>query len=202
MILAAETGRGQARRLKDSVRAGGTLLYVAARPGPGETLATLLESPVRPIEEATPSREVLIGEIAFDHPLFAPFASPQYSDFTKIHFWKHRKIAESTREGEAPVEPNPTKARTKGVPPAAKTRVLARFENGDPAVLEKPIGKGSVVVMASGWNPDDSQLARSSKFVPMMMALLDRHDTRPFDVEEHTVGDPIALPESKEAGRA
>jgi hypothetical protein len=59
--------------------------------------------------------------------------------------------------------------------------------------MEKPIGKGSVVVMASGWSPIDSQLARSSKFVPLMMALLDRHDPRPFDIEEHTVGDRIAL---------
>ena len=79
--------------------------------------------------------------------------------------------------------------------------VLARFENGDPAVLEKPIGKGSLVVMASGWNPDDSQLARSSKFVPMMMALLDRHDPRPFDAEEHTVGDRDPLPAAEDAGQ-
>jgi hypothetical protein len=186
VILAAETSPENVRRLGQNVRAGGTLLYVAARPGPGETLGALLEAPARPIEEASSLRDVLIGEIAFDHPLFAPFASPQYSDFTKIHFWKHRKL----REGEAPSEP--------GVKPA---RVIARFENGDPAVLEKPLGKGSLVVMASGWNPEDSQLARSSKFVPLMMALLDRHDPRPFDAQEHTVGDPIALPAPKDPAR-
>jgi Aerotolerance regulator N-terminal/von Willebrand factor type A domain len=219
VILAAETSSENVRRLKENVKAGGTLLYVAARPGPGETVGALLETPARLIEEASSRRDVLIGEVAFDHPLFAPFASPQYSDFTKIHFWKHRKIreGEAKREGEAPSEPSPDparteprppgnanqeKARTEPRPPGNPARVLARFENGDPAVLEKPLGKGSVVVMASGWNPEDSQLARSSKFVPLMMAMLDRHDPRPFETQEHTVGDPIALPTPKDPAKA
>ena len=37
--------------------------------------------------------------------------------------------------------------------PLGDARVLARFENGDPAVIEKPIGKGRLVVLASGWSP-------------------------------------------------
>jgi hypothetical protein len=186
------------------------VLYVATRAGRGETLAGLLETPPRPIEEAPSTRDVLIGEIAFDHPLFAPFAAPQYSDFTKIHFWKHRKIDVGGGSGPRPgparptdrrTEPPPTSGpdpavdgRTTGRPDAV--RVLARFEDGDPAVMERPVGKGSVVVMASGWSPIDSQLARSSKFVPLMMAMLDRYDPRPFDIEEHTVGDRIALASS------
>src|SRR5262249_27162569 len=44
-----------------------------------------------------------------------------------------------------------------------------------------------------------SQLARSSKFVPLMMAMLDRHDPRPFDAQEHTVGDRIVLTTAKAA---
>jgi hypothetical protein len=56
--------------------------------------------------------------------------------------------------------------------------------------------------MASGWSRADSQLARSSKFVPLMMALLDRRDPRPFDAEEHIVGDPIALPATLDASKA
>ena len=45
--------------------------------------------------------------------------------------------------------------------------MLARFEAGDVAVAEKTDGKGRLVVFASGWQPVDSQLARSSKFVPL-----------------------------------
>ncbi len=54
--------------------------------------------------------------------------------------------------------------------------MLARFENGDAAVVEKAMGKGRLVVMTSGWQPVDSQLARSSKFVPLMAALLEGQD--------------------------
>ena len=146
MILAAETSPENARRLRENVQAGGTLLYVAARPGPGETLGALLDAPARPIEEASSRRDVLIGEIAFDHPLFAPFASPQYSDFTKIHFWKHRKLWEargSTREGEAPARAVHQSARTEPRPPGSQTRVLARFENGDPAVSRSRSARGA-----------------------------------------------------------
>ena len=34
----------------------------------------------------------MLGEIKFDHPLFAPLAGAQFNDFTKIRFWKHRVI--------------------------------------------------------------------------------------------------------------
>jgi len=85
--------------------------------------------------------------------------------------------------------------------PAPAARALARFENGDAAVVEKTLGKGSLVVLASGWNPADSQLARSSKFVPLMTALLERHDPRPFEAENHLVGDRVALPALGDDGK-
>jgi hypothetical protein len=94
----------------------------------------------------------LLGDINFSHALFAPFANPRYSDFTKIHFWKHRPLSLKT--------------------PAA-TMVVARFDNGDPAMLERTLGTGRVLALTSGWHPDDSQLALSSKFVPLMGGLLD-----------------------------
>src|SRR5205085_4018031 len=110
------------------------------------------------VAEATLDRDVMLGAIAFDHPLFAPLAGAQFNDFTKIHFWKYRKI---------------------GSEALGAARVLARFENGDPAVVEKAVGKGRLVVLTSGWQPADSQLARSSKFVPLMSALLESGHPRP-----------------------
>ena len=56
--------------------------------------------------------------------------------------------------------------------------------------------------MTSGWNRADSQLARSSKFVPLMSALLDRRDPHPFEAEDHTIGDRVALPASAEESHA
>jgi hypothetical protein len=54
----------------------------------------------------------------------------------------------------------------------AKARVLARFDDGSPALLEWKAGTGSLRVLTSGWNPADSQLAVASKFPPLMQTLL------------------------------
>jgi len=95
---------------------------------------------------------LLLGEIDFSHPLFAPFANPRYSDFTKIHFWKHRSLE---------------------LKESAHTKVVAKFDSGEPAIVERAQGRGRVIVFASGWQPAESQLALSTKFVPMLGALLD-----------------------------
>jgi hypothetical protein len=180
-IVTAEVGPESIRRLESYARAGGTLMYVATRPGRSETLGALAKVAPPAIEEAAGSRDVMLGEIAFDHRLFAPLAGAQYSDFTKIHFWKYRRL--------------PANA-------LGESRVLARFENGDPAVVEKPLDRGRLIVLASGWSPADSQLARSSKFVPLMSALVDLRDARPVGGPNHTVGDRVALPSAKDPGAA
>jgi hypothetical protein len=94
----------------------------------------------------------LLGEIDFSHPIFAPFAEPRFSDFTHIHFWKHRRWE---------------------IPAGAPAHVLAKFDDGSPALAQLTVGKGNLLVLASGWNPSDSQLAVSSKFPPLMQRMLD-----------------------------
>ena len=174
VVLAGETDAENAGRLRKYAEAGGTVLFVIAAPGPSPTLAALADAARRSSSrEAPPGRDAMLGEIAFDHPLFAPLAGAQFNDFTKIRFWKHRRI-----------DPRPL----------GEARVLARFEGGDPAVVEKPIGKGRLVVLASGWNPVDSQLARSSKFVPLMAALLEGRTPPPVELASLTVGDRVPLP--------
>ena len=75
-------------------------------------------------------------------------------------------------------------------------RVVAKFDTGDPGLLEVPVGQGRLYFLASGWHPDDSQLAVSSKFVPLLWSMLEyrctlgnsdgpwpvyqRHGLRPF----------------------
>src|SRR5262249_34701244 len=78
---------------------------------------------------------------------------------------------------------------------------LARFENGNAALVEKTVGKGSLIVLSSGWNPTDSQLARSSKFVPLMTTLLEGRDPRPFGEASHKVSDRVPLPPGDAAKR-
>ena len=94
----------------------------------------------------------LLGDIDFAHPIFSPFADPRFSDFTHIHFWKHRRWT---------------------IPTGASAHVLAKFDDGSPALAQLSVGSGNLLVLASGWNPTDSQLAVSSKFPPLMQRMLD-----------------------------
>jgi hypothetical protein len=102
----------------------------------------------------TPERpDAMFGQLDFQHPLFAPFADPLYSDFTRIRFWQPRSIA---------------------LPPDSKTTVVARFEDGSPAVLEAPVGRGRLIIWGGDWAPSASQWVLSSKFVPWLQALAER----------------------------
>jgi len=173
VVLSADTTPENTQRLKAYLEGGGTLLYVLTTPGPAATLAALAAAPLKEIEEAEGPRDVLLSEIAFDHPLFAPLAAAQFNDFTKIHFWKHRRVPADAL-GDA--------------------KVLARFENGDAAFVEKHVGKGRVFVLTSGWNPADSQLSRSSKFVPLMLGLLEAANPQALGATTYHVLDTVPLP--------
>jgi hypothetical protein len=154
---------------------GKPILYVLKAASGAQNLGELLGLGTLKAEEAAGggSRYALFGQVAFEHPLFAPFADPRFSDFTKIHFWKHRRLnADDFKDA----------------------KVLARFDQGDPALLQVPVGKGLVFVLASGWHPADSQLALSSKFVPLLFSLLDLSGGVKAQLAQYVVGDPITLP--------
>jgi hypothetical protein len=78
-------------------------------------------------------------------------------------------------------------------------RVLARFDSGDPAWIELPVGKGSLLVFTCGWHPSDSQLALSSKFVPLLYSILEYGGVRAGQQSQYFVGDHIPIPHSKKA---
>ncbi len=125
----------------------------------------------------------MLAEVKTEHPLLKPFADPKLRDFTKLRFWKHRHIEIKTAN------------------PLLKT--LATFDNGNPAILSARIGKGTLIVLASGWHPGDSQFALSTKFVPLLYgwlaaagfshdpaATLLVGDSLPLDaVQAHTITD-------------
>ncbi len=67
-----------------------------------------------------------IGEIDFQHPIFTHFSTPQSGDFTSAKFTKYYAITDSQA-----------------------SRVLARFIDGRPALLEQSIGKGYTMLFTS-----------------------------------------------------
>lgn len=162
----------QATALRAQVLAGKTVLAAPKTAAAAAALAPLLGVGALPVEEGRVKNYAMLAEIDFQHPLFAAFADPRYSDFTKIHFWKYRRMDFSALTG---------------------ARMLAKFDNGDPAIVEIPVGQGRVLVIASGWNTEDSQLAVSSKFVPLLYALLEHSGAVRVDVGASLVGSGLEL---------
>jgi hypothetical protein len=173
VVVAAELSPAKIARLSDYLQAGGTVLEVITTPAQAATLAALARVSPAAVTMTTESGDVMLGEIAFDHRLFAPLAAAQFNDFTKIHFWKHRQLPQAA---------------------LGESRVVARFEGGDPAILEKAVGAGRLIVMTSGWSPADSQLARSSKFVPLVWTLAEGSHPRVEGEATHLVHGRVPLP--------
>jgi hypothetical protein len=177
-------------RLRDFLQQGGFLVHVVHSPADAALLQTLTGIKDLAITEDSGSDDYrMLAEVNTGHTLLKPFADPKLRDFTKLRFWKHRVIqgvGVSDPQQKSPLE------------------TLATFDNGHPAILSARIGKGTLIVLASGWHPSDSQFALSTKFVPLLYgwlaaagfshdpaATLLVGDELPLDAaQSHTVIDP------------
>ncbi len=180
LILADPLSGDGVKAARAFLQAGKPALFVMKSAAAAPTLAELAGLGSVSAEEAVTGGYALLGQIDFEHPLFAPFAGPRFSDFTKIHFWKYRRLDPSQFPG---------------------AHVLARFDKGDPALIQVPVGKGQLFVLTSGWQPLDSQLALSSKFVPLLYSLLDLSGGVKAQLAQYVVGDPVSLAATNAAHR-
>jgi hypothetical protein len=168
-------GSAAADGLRDHLQRGG---FLVVAPSDGTLLKALgFDLTITP---DTSDDYRMLAEVKTEHPLLKPFADPKLRDFTKLRFWKHRVIAGTGLE------------------------TLATFDNGHSAILSAHVGKGTLIVLASGWHPSDSQLALSTKFVPLLYgwlaaagfshdpaATLFVGDELPLDAgQSHTITDP------------
>lgn len=158
--------------LRRHIESGRTLLLVMKNVDATETLAGFAQIENIRVEEAEVDRYAMLSRIEFTHPLLAPFSEPLFGDFTQIHFWKYRRI------------------NAADLPDA---RVLAWFDSDDPALLEIPVGKGSLLVLTSGWRRADSQLALSSKFVPLLYSILEYGGVHTRQKLQYFVGDRVPV---------
>ena len=160
---------GSVRRYLET---GRTVLLVLKSPDTVKTITALTGTGNIQSQEADTDTYAMLNRIDFKHPLLAPFSEPRFGDFTKIHFWKHRRINIDELPG---------------------AEVLAWFDTNDPALFELHIAKGSLLVLTSGWNPSDSQLALSSKFVPLLYSILEYGGIFTNRQSQYFVGDHVPL---------
>jgi len=142
-----------ARRLADAVRHGGGLLVFPGNNASAESCRTLADAGLCPgaVGPAVPADSLPWRLESWDqqHPVFRPFADPQYGDLRRLAFRAYTPIA-----------------------PDADAAVLARFRGGDPAVLEKRLGPGKVVWWTTSCGLEGGDWPRSRLYVPMVHQLL------------------------------
>lgn len=151
-VVTAAIPEGLVTALRAFGERGGTVLIGLRSVEMWESLKSLL--PNSPgVTEAVVRDYAMLGQIDFRDPLLLPFADVRFSDFSSIRFWRYRKLQLAGSENSV--------------------QVLARFDSGDPAIIASSFSNGGrVILLASGWHPDDSQLALSTRFAPMISRVI------------------------------
>jgi hypothetical protein len=149
----ADFDHADARAVADFVKAGGGLLVFTGENMTAENTATLAAAgltvgQIQGIQHAT---DLPIRLTTWDskHPIFVPFSDPQLGDLNRLSFTACTKIA-----------------------PVMDAAVLARYRGGLPAVLERRVGKGSVVWFCSTCDRRWSDWTRSRLYLPLVYQLL------------------------------
>jgi hypothetical protein len=182
----------ESAEVRRQLEEGGQVLLVVTSREMAGTLGTLAGLPDTPRLTESEGEYVLLEDIDFSHPALREFKDPRWRDFTGVHFWRHRVLQPDAVPGG---------------------RVVARFDNGDVAWMEVPVGRGTLLIMFSGWHPRDSQLALSSKFVPLLFSVFAGrgpsvggqgqffvHDLLPLEEDEREVQLPAGEVVRLEAG--
>lgn len=164
---------GTAGALSRFVEAGGGLLVVAGDGGPAGGGAGLLPGVVGRPRDAL-SGAVRLGHLDRGHPVFEPFAAPRTGDFSAGRFYRTR-----------PLE----------VAEDSAVSVLARFDDGTPALVERRLGRGAVLLWASSLDAFWNDLALQPVFLPFVHQMV-RHlaDYQP-ERAWRTAGDVLDLAE-------
>jgi hypothetical protein len=135
-----------AERLGKFVERGGGLLVIVGRRGtwPQERSLIVPALPGEAVDRSRGQAARLVG-LEYGHPVFEPFRAPRSGDFSAARFYGYRAV---TAQQSA--------------------NVLARFEDGAPALIERRVGTGRVLVWASSLGIEWSDLPVKPVFLPFV----------------------------------
>ncbi|MAG94957.1 MAG: hypothetical protein CMJ48_14615, partial [Planctomycetaceae bacterium] len=172
VVVAMPLPQEHCRALREYATRGGHIVFLLRDDDATATLQQILDRTDVAVSEADVDGYAMLSEIDFSHRAFQAFDNPKYSDFTQVRFWRHRELTFEASDN---------------------VRVLAKFEAGAPALVEFALGKGTLLAFGSGWDPEDTQFALSTKFVPFVNALLEATDLRAESAERLIVGDAVSV---------
>jgi len=135
--------------LRKFVERGGGLLIVggdrAAWPQGATTDAELFPGKLGPAVDRTSPRSGSLGFLDYSHAVFEVFKAPRSGDFSAAHVFKYRTIT-----------PGPT------------DRVLARYDDGAVAAVERKIGAGRVIVWTTTLDDSWTDIAVKPVYLPLV----------------------------------
>jgi len=169
-VIGDAVGDALANALGRAIEGGATALMIVQSPGQAANLTQWLGADGVGIRDIASSDYALLQSLKLDDPVLSVFRDARFSDFTNLHFWKHRELQNL---------------------PDGGIDVLARFDSGAPAWLSARRGEGHLLVMTSGWTPADSQLALSTKFIPLLYSILQPVLERKTQSRQFVVGSRI-----------
>ena len=152
-----------ARRLRDFVSGGGGILIVAGDQLPSGSWNgewnTALPGPMGAVIDRSGEAGGTLAWIDYDHPVFDVFNAPRSGDFATARFLRYRRLTVRADTGR----------RTGGLADSATgSHVLARFDDGAPALVEQRVGRGKVLVWASTLDSYWNDLALQPVFLPFV----------------------------------
>jgi hypothetical protein len=137
------------RRLKTFVEQGGGLLVILGQNSTPSSFAAvgadLLPGPVGSVVDRGTDRSATLTSLEYAHPIFELFSGPRSGDFSAARYYRYRPLQLTSAAG-----------------------VLARYDDGAPALIEKPLGAGKVVVMTSTADLFWNDLAVQPVFLPFV----------------------------------
>lgn len=166
-----------ADRLARFVNAGGGVLMAAGpyASWPAHAVA-VVPATLDTIVDRTTGTPLRLGGLEFSHPVFELFRAPRSGDFSEARFYGYRAVTQPTGQ------------------------VLARFDDGAPALLERKSGAGRLLLWTStldlGWN----DLPVKPVFLPFLMTTTKYLADYSEPAASLTVGQVVPVPR-KASGR-
>lgn len=170
-------GGGAGDRLRAFVEDGGGLLLVLGGRSTVPTVhADFLPVIVGPVKEAAGERR--LGFVDYDHAVFEAFLGPRSGDFSLAAVYRTRRLD------------------------VTGGRVIARFDDGSPALVEGRRGKGRVVVWGTGLDRSWNNLPLQPVYLPFVHRVTRFLGGRGEVPSWHLAGTTVNLSAMAEAGSA
>jgi len=134
-----------ARRLARYVEQGGGLFVAAGSRARWPQEVDLLPAAIGPPVDRTRGDAARVGSLEYGHPVFELFRAARSGDFSSIPIYGYRSLTAATG-----------------------AQVLARFDAGTPAVLERRLGQGRVLLWASTLDVSWSDFPTKPVFLPFI----------------------------------